>query len=508
MGYESSRTIACIFYPKLYSESFAFDSFFDRRVPKVLIDVEMISTTAMSTLTLTPAYKHAQVRILRRYLATSSGINPKKAHLVPSSGTYPSGFRLTGKHCGVKKDSSALDLALVVSDKPETVAAGVFTTNAFKAAPVQISQRVLADSNGVGVRGIVINSGCANAVTGLEGMENAWKMSRTLGALIKQPDASASVDTPNALVMSTGVIGQHLPIGNITSNISPAFDKLGSAHDDWMLAARAIMTTDTFPKLRSKEVDIPKLGKIRLAGIDKGAGMIHPNMATLLGLICTDAKIDAQSLQAALRYAADHSFNAISIDGDMSTNDTLVALANGTEGPTIAIQENQETYIAFRDALTEFAIDLAHLVVRDGEGATKFITVTVQGSPSFEIAKDVASTISTSALVKTALYGQDANWGRILCSVGYSAAGRHGVVDPSKVSVSMRPGKGNSLTSDVLPLLANGEPVPLDEVHASKILAQEDVEIVVDLGLGPERAVMWTCDFSHEYVTINGSYRT
>ncbi|KAJ2327957.1 glutamate N-acetyltransferase [Coemansia sp. RSA 2681] len=245
-------------------------------------------------------------------------------------------------------------------------------------------------------------------------------------------------------------------------------------------------------------------GSYRMAGITKGAGMIHPNMATLLGTVCTDAHVTQQALDRALAFAVARSFNAISIDGDTSTNDTIAVLANGAaaaakECPLIDV--DSEGFAGFQETLTEFMANLAGLVVRDGEGATKFITIDVNGAHSFEDAKRVASAIATSSLVKTAFYGQDANWGRILCAVGYAGV----PIDTSTVGMSLWPGDG----SDPLVLVRDGEPqLPLDEVRAAEILRLEEVRVCVELGLGAESARMYTCDLSHDYVSINADYRS
>jgi glutamate N-acetyltransferase/amino-acid N-acetyltransferase len=250
----------------------------------------------------------------------------------------------------------------------------------------------------------------------------------------------------------------------------------------------------------------------------KGAGMIHPNMATLLGVVCTDAPVEAAALQPILKHAVSRSFNSISIDGDTSTNDTIAVLANGAAGgetvraPSTSTSSPSADYTALQGVMTDFAQELSQLVVRDGEGATKFVTVRVTNSPDYESARQIASTIARSPLVKTALYGRDANWGRILCAVGYTQGVADGTVVPERTSVSFRPVDG----SEVLKLLVNGEPESVDEERASVILQNEDLEIVVDLGggekgdagCGGEDAVYWFCDFSHEYVTINGDYRT
>jgi len=261
---------------------------------------------------------------------------------------------------------------------------------------------------------------------------------------------------------------------------------------------------------------------VRIAGIDKGAGMIHPDMgpphATLLGLLVTDAAVTPTSLQSALTYAVGRSFNSISVDGDMSTNDTVLALANGAADPTmdeIDADLHPEAFKVFRDELTSFAIDLAKLVVYDGEGATKFVTVTVKNAPSYQDAHRVASTVSTSSLVKCALYGEDANWGRILCAVGYAplstnsstspgASAEPMFIDPTRVSVSFLP----SDNSAPFAVLVNGEPEAVDEVRAKEIVSADEITIEIDLQGGNESATYFTCDLSHDYVTINGDYRT
>ncbi|TFK92587.1 arginine biosynthesis bifunctional protein ARG7 [Polyporus arcularius HHB13444] len=439
---------------------------------------------------------------------------PSKTHLhapLPDS-AFPKGYVLTGLHCGVKKKPELLDLAVILSTSSRpTSAAACFTRNAFKAAPVVVSQEVL-QRNGGRARAVVVNSGCANAVTGKQGMEDAWAMVRATDTLLPDPQSASET-----LVMSTGVIGQTLPIAKILEGIRAQVPSgartLGSTFQAWERAARAFMTTDTFPKLRARTFEIN--GKTyRLAGMDKGAGMIHPDMgppsgqlhATLLGCILTDAAISPRSLQSALTYAVDRSFNSISVDGDMSTNDTIIVLANGaatTAGePEIDEERDPQAYETFKQELTSFAADLAQLVVRDGEGATKFVTVTVDGAPTYKDAHAVASRISTSALVKTALFGEDANWGRILAATGSIPLSQP--LEPSRVNVSFIPTDGTA----PLPLLVNGEPEKVDEARAKEIITQEDLEIKVELGLGSESAKYWTCDFSYEYVRINGDYRT
>lgn len=309
-----------------------------------------------------------------------------------------------------------------------------------------------------------------------------------------------------------------MPIDKILERIPTAHKNLASSHDAWLTTARAICTTDTFPKLLSREFTLPSSPDrtYRLAGMTKGAGMIHPNMATLLGVLCTDAAVEPAALQSILKHSISRSFNSISIDGDTSTNDTIAVLANGAAGgETVRAPSSSEPsadYQALQTVFTDFAQQLSQLVVRDGEGATKFVTVRVRNSPDYESGRQIASTIARSPLVKTALYGRDANWGRILCAVGYTQGVADGVVVPERTSVSFRPVDG----SPILKLLVNGEPEAVDEERASAILQNEDLEIEVDLGggekgsagCGGEDAVYWFCDFSHEYVTINGDYRT
>lgn len=321
---------------------------------------------------------------------TSRPLPPKSHHHAPiPDSTFPKGYVVGGVHCGVKK-VQVPDLGLIISTSPHlTSAAACITRNAFKAAPVLVTQEVLDKRSGR-ARALVVNSGCANAVTGKQGFADAWAMVRETDALLSPPPSSEVNET---VVLSTGVIGQNLPISKIIAALK-AKPALGSDFTAWEGAARAFMTTDTFPKLRARTFIVAGR-EYRLAGIDKGAGMIHPDMgpalpkvphATLLGCIATDAPVSPQSLQNALTYAVDRSFNSISVDGEQSTNDTVILFANGAAHPAnekvveIDENENYEDYIVFRDALTAFAADLAQLVVRDGEGATKFVTVTVNVS--------------------------------------------------------------------------------------------------------------------------------
>lgn len=433
-----------------------------------------------------------------------------KQKYVPTNGTYPKGFLVSGTHVGVKPtNKSTPDLAFLASETP-CAAAAVFTKNKFQAAPVTVSREMLKRRNNNGVRSVIVNSGCANAVTGKGGMEDAEKMGAEADKCFEQSNDGKG---GSSIVMSTGVIGQRLPIQKILQGIPAAFHALGSSHNHWLTAAQAICTTDTFPKLISRMFSLPSSPSVeyRIAGMTKGAGMIHPNMATLLGMIATDAAIAPALLPTLLKNAVNKSFNSISIDGDTSTNDTVAILSNGAAGGKEITSESSEDYAAFQEALTDFATDLAKLVVRDGEGATKFVTIRVVESPSEIGARKIASTIARSPLVKTALYGKDANWGRILCATGYSQISEPGQptnevpgIVPEKTSVSFIPSDG----SPELKLLVNGEPESVDETRAAEILEHEDLEILVRLGGGKEEAVYWTCDYSHEYITINGDYRT
>ncbi|KAK2738599.1 hypothetical protein FQN55_000476 [Onygenales sp. PD_40] len=471
----------------------------------------MKSSQCLSTVT--GIVRKSKVGQVRYYaLPKDMSIPASKQKFVPSSGTYPKGFVVAGAHAGVKESNTRFpDVALICSETPCSAAA-VFTTNKFQAAPVQVSKQVIETRKGEGIRGVVVNSGCANAVTGKGGLEDAKSMSAKVDELIGS--SSTGPEGTSTLVMSTGVIGQRLPIQKILNAIPNAHTTLASTHASWLTAARAICTTDTFPKLLSRTFTLPSSPNTtyHIAGITKGAGMIHPNMATLLGILATDAPIASTALKPLLTHAIARSFNSISIDGDTSTNDTIALLANGAAGGQPITSPQSKDFAAMQNILTNFAQSLAQLVVRDGEGATKFVTVRVQNSPSHADAKAIASTIARSPLVKTALYGKDANWGRILCAIGYTQGIDAGTVVPERTSVSFKPVDG----SEELKLLVNGEPEAVDEERAAAILQDEDLEIVVDLGggskgaegMGGEEGLYWFCDFSHEYVTINGDYRT
>ena len=387
--------------------------------------------------------------------------------------TAARGFKAAGTACGLKK-TGALDLALVVSDS-DCTCAGVFTTNRVQAAPVLYDKQVLA-RNHRSIRAVVANSGCANACTGDAGLadtrETAEATARALG-----------IHADQVLVLSTGVIGQRIDMPKIRAGIATVAQTL--SYDGGAEASRAIMTTDTRPKNCQLQTSGYSIG-----GMAKGAGMIHPNMATMLSVITTDAKIAPDLLDQALRAAVNVSFNRISIDGDMSTNDTLLVLANGMSGFEVRDSEIGE----FTNALTRVATDLAKQLVRDGEGVTKFVEITITGARDESDAARVAKSIANSPLTKTALYGGDANWGRVVAAAGYSGV----AVEPSKMKLWF---------GDV-DVFANGMPTDFDEADSTRAIAGSVVSIRLDLGQGGASTVVWTCDLSHDYVTINGKYRT
>ncbi|KAF7846024.1 hypothetical protein BT93_L5548 [Corymbia citriodora subsp. variegata] len=316
----------------------------------------------------------------RRLLSCTSvrqgSVDKSKYILREDGANFPKGYKAAGVHCGIKK-AGALDLALVTSTTSSPAsAAACFTKNVFQAAPVQISRAVLLNKAGR-ARSLIVNSGCANAVTGKQGLEDAWTMSRKTDELL----GGGSQET---LVMSTGVIGQNLKMDKILASLPQLPGQLSDNYKGWSSASQAFMTTDTFPKLRTRSIQLGGQ-EVRFVGMDKGAGMIHPRMgppgpphATLLGLIATDAAVEPAALQTALTYAIDRSFNSISVDGDMSTNDTVVAFANGASGAKSIASESSSDFELFRNELTDFAVELAGLVVRDGEGATKFVKITVK----------------------------------------------------------------------------------------------------------------------------------
>jgi glutamate N-acetyltransferase/amino-acid N-acetyltransferase len=394
--------------------------------------------------------------------------------------TAPAGFRSSAVHCGIKKRPGALDLVIVTSDAPST-AAGIFTTNLAQAAPVLLSKQHLAQSRG-SARAVIVNSGCANACTGTQGTADASTMASETAAAI-------GCGTEAVLVASTGVIGVNLQMDKLVPGIHAASAALarGKGSD----AARAIMTTDPFPKEHAVTVTTAA-GRFTIGGTAKGSGMIEPNMATMIGLLTTDAAVPAALLDRALRESAADTFNAITVDGDGSTNDTLFLLASGASGVAV---DDDTSYQAFLDGLLAVSRELALGIVRGGEGATKLVSVNVHGARSRTDARQVARTIANSPLVKTAIHGADPNWGRIV-----AAAGRAGVnFDVGKATVHV----GGIL------LFENGLPHDHAAPQAAEYLRNADIQIDVHLGTGgAAEATIWTCDLTAEYVRINGEYRT
>ncbi len=400
------------------------------------------------------------------------------------------GFRAAGVAAGIKANG-APDLALIASEVPCTAAA-VFTQNAFAAAPVVYDRQVMREA-ATRIQAVIINAGNANACTGEEGLERATRMARTV-------EEALALSEGRAFVMSTGVIGVPLPVEKVQGAVPALVEHL--REDGWEAAARAIMTTDTHPKWASVALS-GDLAPAVMLGIAKGAGMIHPNMATMLSVVATDVAIAPEPLQAALHRAVNLSFNRISVDGDTSTNDTVLVLANGLSGHSPIESETDSRFEAFQDALIQVCQDLARQIVRDGEGATKFVTIRVVGAASEADALAAAKAVANSPLCKTAFYGGDANWGRILAAVGYSGAR----VAPNRTSLWFAGGKEGE-RGPALQVVAQGTPTNYSEEEASRIFAQPEIDVLIDLGLGYGEAEVWTCDLSHDYVTINGAYRT
>lgn len=390
----------------------------------------------------------------------------------------PLGFSASSMSCGIRANGRK-DLALIASDEDCTVAA-VFTQNLVVAAPVIVSREAVADGLG---RAVIINSGNANAATGEAGLTASRE---TVAALA----ASLDCEPRRVVVSSTGVIGVPLPVGRIVDATPALVAGLQRSAAASSSAAEAIMTTDLFPKEVAVEVEIAG-SPVRIGAIAKGSGMIAPNMATMLAVVTTDAALSSDAADAALRAAVGVSLNRVTVDSDTSTNDMCAMLANGAAGgPDLAGAD----LIAFTEALTDVLVALARAVARDGEGATKLVSVTVSGALTEDDAATVAKTIAESPLVKTALFGKDANWGRVA-----AAAGRSGVAfDQSDLAIDFLG----------IPVCRGGTAVPFSEEEALERFEADEVTIDVDLGVGEEQATVWTCDFSYDYVRINGDYRT
>ncbi len=396
----------------------------------------------------------------------------------PGSLIAVNGLRLGAIHSGIKSDAGKKDLVLIELSSTSELAA-VFTTNKFSAAPVVVAKEHLA--NGDPLRYLLINSGNANAGTGEEGYRDALKCCEEIARYHELPRGSV-------LPFSTGVIAARLPVSSIVQSFPVLFEQLREDH--WLDAAQGIMTTDTLPKAISEQVDI-RGGKITITGISKGSGMIKPDMATLLAFIATDAAIDRTVLQAIHKRAVDCSFNSITVDGDTSTNDACILIATGESGVTI-----DEDAQGFVDALTRVYQHLAQSIIRDAEGATKFVEIEVQGASSIADAREVGYTVAHSPLVKTALFASDPNWGRILAAIGRA---RIENLDVSRIDLYL----GTTC------LLRKGLP---DKTYREEMgqneMDREDIRIVVKLGQGEHAATIWTSDLSYDYVKINAEYRS
>lgn len=392
--------------------------------------------------------------------------------------TFAKGFTAAGVKAGIKK-SGNLDVAVIYT-KTQAVVAGTFTQNKVAAAPVYVSKEVVATGT---AHAIVANAGCANACTGQQGLDDAHKM-----AQIAADELGVNAD--DVIVGSTGVIGVNLPMDKLEAGIKDAVANLSS--DGSGNAGRAIITTDTHSKSVTCEFELS--GKtVRMGAIAKGSGMIRPNMATMLCYITTDIAIDQALLQKAVSGCVEKSFNMISVDGDMSTNDMVIVLANG-EANNAKITEENADYQIFFDKLMMLCTELAKQIAADGEGASKFLTINVKGAKSFADAKTVGMAIANSPLVKTAFFGEDPNWGRVICAVGYSGAN----MVPEKTVV-----KFGGIT-----IFANGTGATYDEKALAHVMKEKDIVIDIELNMGQEDATVWSCDLSYEYVKINGEYHT
>ena len=392
------------------------------------------------------------------------------------------GFKANGVHCGIRKNHSKKDLALIVSDVPATAAA-VYTTNLVKGAPLTVTKNNI--SNGI-AQAVICNSGNANTCNA-----NGIQIAEDMCALVEKATGIAAKDV---VVASTGVIGQPLDITPIANHMDML--TAGLSYEGSLNAAQAIMTTDTVSKEIAVEFTVG--GKTcRMGGIAKGSGMIHPNMATMLVFITTDCAISAEMLQKALSNDIQNTFNMLSIDGDTSTNDMVTVLANGMAG-NAEITTEGEDFSVFMKALNTLTISLCRTIAGDGEGATKLLECTVSGADTLAAAKTAAKSVICSSLLKAAMFGADANWGRVLCAIGYSGAD----VDVSKVDVSFRSAKGEIV------VCKDGAGVPFSEEIAKEILLEKEIDILISVGDGPYCASAWGCDLTYDYVKINGDYRT
>ena len=392
------------------------------------------------------------------------------------------GFQANGIHCGIRKNHSKRDLALIYSEVPASAAA-VYTTNLVKGAPLLVTKTHIADGK---ARAVICNSGNANTCNA-DGVEIAEAMS----ALVAQ---QLSIPAGDVVVASTGVIGQRLKLDPIAAGLPALADGLSA--DGSAAAAEAIMTTDTVRKEIAVEFELGGV-TCHLGGIAKGSGMIHPNMATMLVFLTTDAAISAEMLQKALSGDVAGTFNMVSIDGDTSTNDMVTILANGMAGNAEITCEGAD-FTAFMTALNTVTVQLCRCIAGDGEGATKLLECKVEGAKDLSTARTVAKSVICSSLLKAAMFGADANWGRVLCAIGYSGAD----VDVNRVDVAFKSPKG------IVEVCKNGAGVPFSEEEAKAVLLEKEIEILVKLNSGDAAATAWGCDLTYDYVKINGDYRT
>lgn len=399
--------------------------------------------------------------------------------------TAAKGFKAANTSAGIKYTDRD-DMAMIVSDEP-CVTAGTFTRNVVKAAPVIWDRDIV--TNGNPVRAVVINAGIANACTGKEGLDMCQKTAKAAADII-------GCKEDQVFVASTGVIGKQLPMDKLTSGVKAMCEVLSDTKEAAHKAARAIMTTDTIPKEASVTIELG--GKeVHIGAMTKGSGMIHPDMCTMLCFITTDAVIEKTMLQQALYAAVNDSFNMISVDGDTSTNDTCVVMANGL-AQNAPIDKEGEDYDIFKEALCRVTAHLARMMAGDGEGATALLEVKVLNADNERDAKTLAKSVVSSSLVKAAVYGHDANWGRILCALGYSGVD----FDESKVDVFFESAAGQTQVA------AGGLEASYSEEEATRILSEPEVTVVCDMHMGNYDAVSWGCDLTHEYVNINADYRS
>jgi len=403
---------------------------------------------------------------------------------IPGGVCAPKGFRAGGVHCGIKANPEKKDLALVHSERP-CAAAAVFTKNLVKSACVLVTQDHVAGGT---LRAIIANSGNANACTGQAGLEAARRMAELAAREL-------GIGAREVAVASTGVIGVPLPIGKIEGGMDALAGSLRQDAEGHGAALDAIMTTDTRKKEISVEIETGGV-PVRIGGMAKGSGMIHPDMATMLCFLTTDAALPAGTLDRLLRRAVGRSFNRVTVDGDTSTNDMVIIMANGAAGGPVLGGGGLD---AFARALDAVCVSLARAIARDGEGATRLVAVTVSGAASEEAAEALAKSVASSSLVKTTCFGADANWGRILCAMGYSGAD----FDPSRTGVRF------ASAGEEIAVCADGNPVPFSEDDAKRILSRDEIEILVDIsGDGDGKATVWGCDLTYDYVKINGDYRS